>query len=219
MEEKSMDNLMALLNSLNIDQATAAEYMKPLKCIRIKKNEHFQKQGDAAKYMGFVDSGRFRYYKVDKDGNEHTLWLNKSFPLIGDYHSFLKKTDAKLCVQAMDDYEIILFNYGQMMELFDMNIDTQWFRAALAERSMFGWRDIALALHFDTAEERYLKLLNDYPDIEKEIPLRYIASILGVSPETLSRIRRKLKKSFRIDLSQGLENSDSLPLPAKIQRV
>lgn len=191
-----MDNLMNLLNSLNIDKAKAIEYVKQLKCIKIKKGEHFLMQGDTAKYMGYVDSGRFRYYKVDREGDEHTLWLNKSFPFIGDYHSFLKKTNAELCVQAMDDYEIVLFNYEQMMELFDMNIETQRFRATLAERSMFGWRSIALALHFDSAEERYRTLLNDYPEIEKEIPLRYIASTLGISPETLSRIRRKLKKSL-----------------------
>ncbi|MDR2916785.1 MAG: hypothetical protein LBV74_18480 [Tannerella sp.] len=81
-----------------------------------------------------------------------------------------------------------------MMELFDTNIDMQKFRAALAERSMFGWRNIALALHFDTAEERYIELLNDYPNIEKEISLKHIASTLGISPETLSRIRKKLEK-------------------------
>lgn len=95
----------------------------------------------------------------------------------------------------MEDYEIILFNYGQMMELFDTNINTQKLRATIAERSMFGWRNIALALHFDTAEERYIELLNDYPDIEKEIPLKHIASTLGISPETLSRIRKKLDKN------------------------
>lgn len=191
-----MDNLIDLLNSLNIDKIKAIEYIKLLKCIKIKKDEHFQMQGDLTKYIGYVDSGRFRYYKIDKEGNERILWFNKSFPFIGDYHSFLKKTNAELCVQAMDDYDIVLFNYGQMMELFDMNIDTQRFRATLAERSMFGWRSIALALHFDSAEERYRTLLNDYPEIEKEIPLRYIASTLGISPETLSRIRRKLKKSL-----------------------
>lgn len=190
-----MDNLINLLNSLNIDKAQAVEYVNRLKCIKIKKNEHFQMQGDIAKYMGYLDFGKFRYYKIDKEGNERTLWFNKSFPFIGDYHSFLKKTNAEICVQAMDDYEIVLFSHKQMMELFDMNIDTQRLRAALAERSMFGWRNIALALHFDTAEERYIELLNDYPEIEKEIPLKHIASTLGISPETLSRIRKKLDKN------------------------
>lgn len=190
-----MTGLINLLCSLNINKMDILEYVKCLKCIQIKKGEHFQMQGRSARYMGYVDSGKFRYYKIDKEGNDRTLWFNKSFPFIGDYHSFLKRTNAELCIQAMEDYEIILFNYGQMMELFDTNIDTQKLRATIAERSMFGWRNIALALHFDTAEERYIELLNDYPDIEKEIHLKHIASTLGISPETLSRIRKKLDKN------------------------
>jgi len=190
-----MNTFINLLSSLNIDEIRALEYVERLKYIRLKKHEHFQIEGERAKYMAYVDNGKFRYYKTDKEGNERTLWLNKSFPFIGDYHSFLKKTNAELSIQAMDDYEILLFNYEQIMELFDMNTETIKFRAVLAERSMFGWRNIALALHFDTAEERYVKLLSDYPDIEKEIPLKYIASTLGISPETLSRIRKKFQKN------------------------
>lgn len=189
-----MTNLINLLHSLDVDETKAIRYVNRLKCIQIKKGNHFQMQGDLAKYMGYVDSGKFRYYKIDKEGNERTLWFNKSFPFIGDYHSFLKKMNAELCIQAMEDYEIVLLSYEQMMEFFNMNIDTQKFRTTLAERSMFGWRNIALALHFDTAEERYIELLNDYPNIEKEIPLKHIASTLGISPETLSRIRKKLEK-------------------------
>lgn len=190
-----MNGLINLLCSLNINNADVLEYTKRLKNIQIKKGEHFQMQGCPVRYMGYVDSGKFRYYKIDKEGNERTLWFNKSFPFIGDYHSFLKRTNAELCIQAMEDYEIVLFNYEQMMELFDTNIDTQKLRTTIAERSMFGWRNIALALYFDTAEERYIELLNDYPDIEKEIPLKHIASTLGIFPETLSRIRKKLDKN------------------------
>lgn len=190
-----MNGLINLLCSLNINNADVLEYTKRLKNIQIKKGEHFQMQGCPVRYMGYVDSGKFRYYKIDKEGNERTLWFNKSFPFIGDYHSFLKRTNAELCIQAMEDYEITLFSYEQMMELFDTNIDTQKLRTTIAERSMFGWRNIALALYFDTAEERYIELLNDYPDIEKEIPLKHIASTLGISPETLSRIRKKLDKN------------------------
>ena len=190
-----MNGLINLLCSLNINNADVLEYTKRLKNIQIKKGEHFQMQGCPVRYMGYVDSGKFRYYKIDKDGNERTLWFNKSFPFIGDYHSFLKRTNAELCIQAMEDYEITLFSYEQMMELFDTNIDTQKLRATIAERSMFGWRNIALALYFDTAEERYIELLKDFPDIEKEISLKHIASTLGISPETLSRLRKKLDKN------------------------
>ena len=190
-----MNGLINLLCSLNINNADVLEYTKRLKNIQIKKGEHFQMQGCPVRYMGYVDSGKFRYYKIDKDGNERTLWFNISFPFIGDYHSFLKRTNAELCIQAMEDYEITLFSYEQMMELFDTNIDTQKLRATIAERSMFGWRNIALALYFDTAEERYIELLKDFPDIEKEISLKHIASTLGISPETLSRIRKKLDKN------------------------
>ena len=190
-----MNGLINLLCSLNINNADVLEYTKRLKNIQIKKGEHFQMQGCPVRYMGYVDSGKFRYYKIDKDGNERTLWFNKSFPFIGDYHSFLKRTNAELCIQAMEDYEITLFSYEQMMELFDTNIDTQKLRATIAERSMFGWRNIALALYFDTAEERYIELLKDFPDIEKEISLKHIASTLGISPETLSKKKKKLDKN------------------------
>lgn len=190
-----MDHLINFLNNLNIDNATAYDFASKLKSIRLNKYDHFQQESKAARYMGFVVSGKFRYYKTEKEGNEHTLWFNKSCPFIGDYHSFLKKTKAELSVQAMDDYEVILFTYDQLTELFNMNTDTLKFRAEVAERSMFGWRDIALALHFNTAEERYTRLLADYPDIEKEIPLKYIATCLGISPETLSRIRRKMDEN------------------------
>ena len=190
-----MESFINLLYSLNIEQPKALEYVDRLRQIHLKKHEHFQMQGDFAKYIGYVDTGKFRNYKIDKEGNEHTLWLNQTFPFIGDYHSFLKKTDAELCIQAMNDAEVILFSYEQMMELFAMNTDTLKLRVAFAERSMFGWRDIALALHFDSAEERYRKLLDTHPDIEKNIPLKYIASTLGISPETFSRIRKKSEKN------------------------
>lgn len=190
-----MDTLLNFLYSLNISKSIALDYVGGLKSIRVKKKEHFQMQGISSKYMGYVTDGKFRYYKIDAEGNERTLWLNKSFPFVGDYHSFLQKTNAELSIQALGDYDILLFTYDKTMELFDMNVDTQKFRSTLAERSMFGWRNIALSLHFDTAEERYLKLVSEYPAIEKEIPLKYIASCLGISPETLSRIRRKYEKN------------------------
>lgn len=190
-----MDSLVNFLLNLNMSNDEVFRFVSHVKCIELKKNEHFQLQGYPSKYMGYVDSGKFRYYKTDKEGNERTLWFNREFPLIGDYHSFLRRTDAELSIQAMDHYEIVLFTYGQLMELFNMNVDTQRFRAMVAERSMFGWRDIALALHFDSAEERYMKLVGNYPDIEKEISLKHIASCLGITPETLSRIRKKTAKN------------------------
>jgi len=189
-----MESLTSFLASLNINKDETFHFVDKLKCIHINKYEHFLLEGEAGKYMGYVDQGHFRYYKTDKEGNEKTLWFNKTFPFIGDYHSFLKKSNAELSVQAMDTYDVVLFSYEQMMELFNTNEDTQRLRTMVAERSMFGWRDIAMTLHFDTAEERYMKLLNDYPDIEKEIPLKYIASCIGISPETLSRIRNKTEK-------------------------
>ncbi len=190
-----MDSLFNFLYNLNIDKACASDFINKLKSIQLKKYDLFQMEGTPARYMGFVTSGKFRYYKTDKQGNERTLWFNKSFPFIGDYHSFLNKSDAELSIQVMDDYEVILFNYEQLMEFFYMNTDTLKLKTAFAERSMIGWRNIALALHFDTAEERYIQLLSSYPDIEKEIPLKYIASCLSISPETLSRVRRKLKEN------------------------
>ena len=192
---KVYTNLLHFLLRLNIDEAKGMEFIDQLKLIQLKKYEHFQMQGEPVKYMGYVMEGKFRYYRIDNEGNDRTLWFNSSFPFIGDYHSFLRKTSSELSIQAMNDHDLLLFNYDQMMEMFDTNAATQKLRTMLAERSMFGWRDIALSLHFDTAEERYHKLLTNHPNIEKEIPLKYIASCLGISPETLSRIRKKSRRN------------------------
>lgn len=187
---------MKLLLSLNIEKERALDFVSHLKQMHIKKFENFQIEGALNKYMGYVESGIFRYYKTDTGGNEHTLWFSKSFPFIGDYHSFLKQTTSELTIQAMNDYDVILINHNQMIELFGMNMDTLKFRASFAERSMFGWRDIAFALHFNTAEERYLKLIENYPEIENEIPLKHNASSIGITAETLSRLRTKYKKNM-----------------------
>ena len=79
-----MDSLINLLCSLNIDKTDVLDYIDQLKHVSLKKHEHFQMQGNITTYMGYVDSGRFRYYTIDKEGNERTLWFNKYFPLIGD---------------------------------------------------------------------------------------------------------------------------------------
>lgn len=187
-----MDNLASLLKTFNLSSTQIQAFLSQLTCRSLKKYEHFQQQDFYCKYMGYVDSGKFRYYRVGNDGTEHTLWFNLSFNFIGDYHSFLKKTNAELSIQAMCDCEIILFSYDQLMKLYGFNADTQQFRLSMAERSMFGWREIALAFYCDTPEERYLKLLEKYPDAEQLIPVKYIASSLGITPETLSRIRTRL---------------------------
>ncbi|MDR2776220.1 MAG: Crp/Fnr family transcriptional regulator, partial [Tannerella sp.] len=69
-----MDSLIIFLQSLNIEKAIVVDFVCNLKYIRLNKYSHFQQQGKPGKYMGYVENARFRYYKTDMEGNEHTLW-------------------------------------------------------------------------------------------------------------------------------------------------
>lgn len=189
-----MNNFIELLSDLNIPNDSIQNFVSKLKCIHLKKDEYFLQQGDYCKYMGYLPSGKIRYYTVDIKGTEHTLWFNTIPNFIGDYNSFLRKTNAVLGVQVMCDCDLIILSYDQMMTLFEFNSETQKFRTSLAEDSMFGWGDLALSFYCHTAEERYLELLKEHPNIEQEIPIKHIASVIGITPETLSRMRAKLKK-------------------------
>ena len=165
---------------------TILSAFKPLK---ISKGEFFLKPGKICHQMAFIESGFLRMYDI-VDGKEITLWIGSQGKFITSLSSFIFETTNNWNIQAITDCKVYTIN---RTEHFKLNrTEPKWLEFdniilansyTLLEKSMFS------QLH-TTAKERYDKLLQEEPELFQHIPLRYIASMLGITPESLSRLRK-----------------------------
>jgi CRP-like cAMP-binding protein len=164
--------------------------MSKLKPKKLRKRQYFLQEGDVCKHMGFIVKGSTRMFAVDEKGHEHILHFGLEDWWVGDYESFYLLTPSKYFVEALEAVDMILITNEQLQEL-DRAIPAI---AAMLE-SINRWGTIAFnkrmhaAISF-SAEERYEYLTRTYPQFFQRFPQNMIASYLGISPETLSRIRK-----------------------------
>jgi CRP-like cAMP-binding protein len=159
----------------------------------VKKNNYLLKQGDTCKNLVFVQKGCLRLYYL-KDDIEVSVWF--AFPQSSaiEISSFISGSTSDYFLQAIEDSEVLYLSKTELNKLCrDMP------RAQEMMKNF--WEDVILnlinrftALQKDSAEKRYLDLLNK-PDYLATIPQKYLASFIGVTPTSLSRIRKKLMKT------------------------
>lgn len=157
-----------------------------------KKGEYFIYKGDRHTYIGFILTGTFRYTCTDNNGNEHVVAYNFENEPLGNYSAFQKKDIAILDVQAVTDSTVYLLSHSDVNEYYNSSLETQQQGRVLAEELLFvAWNNI-ISAYKDTPEERYKKLLDRCPNLPNLITLKELASYIMVTPETLSRIRKKI---------------------------
>ncbi|WP_256759406.1 Crp/Fnr family transcriptional regulator [Cohnella sp. WQ 127256] len=156
------------------------------------KNSHFIRAGEPVDSIGICVSGLFRFYYTTPDGNE----FNKSFctkhDFIASYSSLLLSSPSFFSIQALMDSELIVFRYTDFQSLYSRH--ACWERLGrLFIEQLFVKKEIReRELLLLSAEERYLRFLEQYEHLMRNIPQYHIASYLGITPVALSRIRKKL---------------------------
>lgn len=178
--------------SSNLPKEFVSDFLDSGKKISLKKKEYFIQQGEFCKYIAVILKGEFLTSRIILDGTELTLGYTSGYDLATDYPAFLNGGNSLLNIQAISDCELLLYTKEQFEAFFEYNMDTQRYGRIMAQLLMTGWETALISLYCETPEERYLKLLHQTPDLFQKLPLRHIASLIGVTPETLSRIRRKL---------------------------
>ena len=161
-----------------------------LKSQKLSKGEFVFHQGDICQAVYFTLQGCLRSFVV-KDAKEYTLFFHPENQSLGDYESFQKGTLACFSCQAIEDSEIIVFD-RKTMDFLENAPQGQKLLRLIAEDLAFFLRDKLLSLFLDTPEELYLKLLQTEPDLLQRIPQYYLASYLGIEPESLSRLKRRI---------------------------
>ena len=167
-----------------IDQATTKKL--------IRRRDFFLHEGMPCHQIAFVNKGCLRSYSIGEQGDEHITQLALENHWISDLYAFLKQEPATLNIDALEESEVLLLEYSELDRLYrEIPCLERYFRILFQNAYTNAQQRLNAALSVPAAQ-RYKDLIERYPEISKRIPQVHIASFLGITPESLSRIRRKL---------------------------
>jgi CRP-like cAMP-binding protein len=157
---------------------------------KLKKYQFFLREGEICNQVAFVNTGLLRLYFL-VDGNEHVDGFSLEGEWLTDYASFLNRQSSSMYIEALADTDLFLLSYDNIQKMYDRGKDFERFGRIIAEHLFVDafYRGKTFAL--ETPEMRYLKLLKEQPHLLNLVPLKQIASYLGIEPESLSRIRKR----------------------------
>lgn len=158
---------------------------------KVSKGDFILKYGEICKHLYFVNKGFIRifYYKNEKNITE---WFADEKQFFFSITSYFKNVPSKLVIEAIEDCEIILLSKEGQDKLRKTNIEISNLIIQFFTVSLILSQKRMESLQFETAAHRYQNLLIDQPNILHKVPLQYVASFLGITQETLSRIRANI---------------------------
>ena len=162
---------------------------------RVKRRQFILLEGDVCTLNTFVVEGCFRMYFVDEKGKEHNIQFAVENWWIGDIGSFHSEEPSKLYIEAIENSVILQIKKQDQLDLFVNHPKFNQIFRVFTENALVTYQRRVLQNISSTAEERYLDFLKRYPFFFNRISNVQIASFLGVTPEFLSTIRKKIAKS------------------------
>jgi len=160
----------------------------------LKKKAFFAEEGKVCDEIGFIAKGSVRYFHV-RDGVDITGYFSFENEFVSSYKSFLTQLPGSNYIQALEDSLILTIKYKSWHEMLEeprIAYKIERFGRLIAEYYLCCYEDRVTAFITQTPEERYLKLLETGRDILFRIPQHYVANFLGITPVSLSRIRKRI---------------------------
>jgi CRP-like cAMP-binding protein len=164
------------------------------KQVSFKKNDYVLEDGQTANEYYFIENGFMRSFVRDLKGNDITTAFYSSKQLVLEVSSFFLRMPTKENIQALTDCICWKISFEEFQAMFHQ---MEGFREAGRKRLVNGYSSLkrrSLSMITETADVRYLQLLKEHPEVFKYAPLKYIATYLGITDTSLSRIRKDLAK-------------------------
>ena len=164
-----------------------------LVCKTLKKKEYLIKEGQVIKYLPFINRGLMVNYRLDENGEKHIIQIRWEGLWLGDLYSFFSGNPTNFNIQTYQDTELLMINQETFEYITrEHPVYERYFRLGLQNAYVETLNQI-YNLQSLSAEKRYVELIKNVPSILDDIPHYLIASYLNVKPQSLSRIRKKLK--------------------------
>ncbi|MCK8494693.1 MULTISPECIES: Crp/Fnr family transcriptional regulator [Spirosoma] len=159
----------------------------------IAKHEFFNFRNSVCRYVGFIVKGLFRVYYMDpKTEQEHNLFFISENMFLTALKSLLTQTACPYNIEALEDAELLVIQHDHLLRLYPQSHGWERFGRVLAEQYLMLTQGRSESLLTQSAEERYIDLITNYPDLVNRVSLGHISSYLGIKGPSLSRIRAQM---------------------------
>ncbi|MCO5269713.1 MAG: Crp/Fnr family transcriptional regulator [Brumimicrobium sp.] len=187
-----------LTSNIDVDETYLAELMQNCQHKSYEKNEFLVSAGEICTNVFFVEKGLLRQYSIDDKGKEHIIHFAPERWILNDRESLYYNNPSNYYIDALEDTEVFILTKDMISKLEREVPGFADFNTMLLNNHIRQLQNRINQLLSATAEERYLSFIKMYPDIMLRVPQWMIASYLGITPESLSRVRKDLvKKNFK----------------------
>ena len=159
---------------------------------KLRKRQYLLQEGDVCRYTAFVEKGMLRTFTVDDKGNEPILQFSMEGWWVTDLYSFLADEPSRYNIEALEDCELLLITKPSWNILLEKVPAFERYFRILIQNNLIATQRRLISSMTETAEEQYTKLIASFPTCLQRVPQHMIASFLGITPETLSRIRSQM---------------------------
>lgn len=185
------DFLLSIFKPANFKKDELNLILEQFEAVNFKKNDFIIEKGKIANFYYFLEEGYLRSYTIDLDGNDITTKFFSKQDIVIDWNSYFLKKPAKEAIQALTKGKCWKITFTNFMKLFHIESFREVGRTRLVN-NYFELKNHSVSIIADHAKERYLNLMNDKPQIVQNVPLKHIATYLGITDTSLSRIRKEV---------------------------
>lgn len=161
--------------------------------LELSKNDYFSEAGKVPRYVGFMLEGIVRFCYYNNKGEEITHYFIDENNFVSDYQRFEAEVAASEYIQAVTNCRVLVFSKKNWDELYNIIPDWRFTAAKIEKKCLISSIEKRSPLVAEDATTRYLSFIEQFPNLINRVPLSYIASYLGITQQSLSRIRKNIR--------------------------
>jgi CRP-like cAMP-binding protein len=187
MQESKLANL---LRQEKLSEIEITSFIEKFEVVTLRKGDHILKEGQVCSFLGFVDKGLLIYYNISEDGGEKVCDFAIENQWVTQYQSLSTSSKSPLSIKAIEPTIVLKTTYQNLINIAEKVPQIEKYYKKMIDNFLFIMVDRTTDFQNLIAEERYSKFVKENPQLIQRVPQYYLASFLGIAPQSLSRIRK-----------------------------